>query len=765
METLQTLRVANLDVAFSTAFATLVTGVFLVGFVRYLGGGDLWIGVLTAVPAAMGIMQIPGAIVARRFPSYKKFVSPGGLIWRLMYLPVVALPLLALANEFRLFILVACITIGAFSVSFVNSTYSDWLAELVPSNSRGWYFSRRQAIATAVGASAGLLGGLLLDQFESAKIPEVGYSVVYGVGVLCAATSFYFFRRMRDLERESIDRKSLAQGLLSFGKPFRDREFRRVLTFLAMFFLGQTFAGNLYAAYALESLQMPFVWIQVTAIMQAAGTVASAGLWGFLSDRYGNKPCLILAGVGIALSPIGWILTDPSNLTLSIVVLIVSHLLGGVFWCGVNLTQFNLLLATAKVEDRASYIGSGMAIQSAVSGLAPLLGAQMMALARPGLGPESAYKWVFGAVFFFRLLSLLFLVRVKEEGSSEFQTTLRDLRKVTPRGMRAMRSLRRQSDAESRAAAIHSVGTHGLALVSDEIVRALADPSPKVRRNAARALGKMGDARLAEALIAHLKDHPDLIEEETVEALGEMENQAAVPELAKLLRSPRSSLRRASAKALGRLGSSDAIDALRAAASEVGDPDLRRASLQALRILGASEAGQEIFDALFDPHPSVRIAAAEAVSELELRGALPYVRQALAYYEDEAASELAYALGAIGSHDDLPTILAEGAKQGTKTTRRRCLLGVAKLLGIEPAVYRLMLAEGFGRDEQLLNLLQPAMRQNRQVRSALDLFGLGDERGALEALAKTHPTDAMRTIAKWEIEESFLLAASLVAES
>ena len=32
----------------------------------------------------------------------------------------------------------------------------------------------------------------------------------------------------------------------------------------------------------------------------------------------------------------------------------------------------------------------------------------------------------------------------------------------------------------------------------------------------------------------------------------------------------------------------------------------------------------------FDPHPSVRIAAAEAVAELDLKDASPYLRQALA---------------------------------------------------------------------------------------------------------------------------------------
>jgi len=71
--------------------------------VKYLGGTDLWIGVITAVPTALGVLQIPGAIFARRYASYKKFVLPGGLVWRLMYIPVALLPILAIANELRLF--------------------------------------------------------------------------------------------------------------------------------------------------------------------------------------------------------------------------------------------------------------------------------------------------------------------------------------------------------------------------------------------------------------------------------------------------------------------------------------------------------------------------------------------------------------------------------------------------------------------------------------------------------------------------------------
>jgi MFS family permease len=765
METLHTLRVANMDVAFSTAFVTLVTGAFLVGLVKLLGGGDHWIGVVTAIPALMGIMQIPGAIIAKRYSSYKRYVTVGAGIWRILYVFVAILPLLAWANEVRLFILVACITIAAFSVSLVNSTYSDWLAELVPPNSRGWYFSRRHAIGTGIGAAVGLAGGFLLDRFKDAGKEAVGYSMVYGLGVACAAVSLAFFLKMRDLQRPKVEKQTVRQGLGAFAKPFRDRDFRKVLVFMGMFFLGQTFAGNLYSAFALETLKMPFIWIQAVILCQAATTIASSKLWGFLADRYGNKPCLILSGIGIAISPVGWIVTRPDNLTFSIVALVLSHLFMGVFWCGVAVTQFNLLLATAKAEDRASYIGSGMAVQSMVSGIAPLAGAELMAQLRGVTTAEQAYKGVFLAVLILRGLAVFFLAPVKEEGSSQVKRTLRDLRKVTPRGMRAMRSLTKSTDVQTRVEAIQNVGQEGFAMASDQIVKALGDPSPRIRRNAARAMARLGDPRLADHLIDHVKQHPDLVEEETIEAMGDLGSTSSVPILIELLQSPRSLLRRAAAKSLARLESPNAIQALTAAAQEKDDPDLRRSSIQALRILEARDAGPAIFDALFDPHPSVRIAAAEAVAELGLSDGLPYVRQALAYYEDEAASELAYALGSIGSLDvDLATILGEAAKQRTRTARRRCLLGAARLLDVEAPVYRLLLSDGFERDAQLLNLLQSAMRANRRIRTALDAFGAGNEAGALETLHKIRPTEELRLLADSAVDESFLIAACLVAE-
>lgn len=763
LETLQNLKTANIDAAFATAFATLVSGAFVAGFITMLGGSDYWIQMVSALPALLGILQIPGAIFGRRFPTYKRYVWPGGLLWRALYIPLIFLPFLPIANEAKLVAIVFCATIAAASTFLVNPVYNEWLAEMVPATSRGFYFSRRNAIATAVGATAGLAGGMLLDAFKGVKQEQLGFTVVFGLGVFFAVISFFFFSRMKDMPREIVVKQPLGEALAGLKRPFVDKNFRAVLVFLAVFIAGQALAGNLFSAFAIKSLNLPYTIILWTGVMHALGNVLTARFWGFMADKYGNKPVLTLVGFGLTVTPLVWLFCIPNSDLHNALVLLPAHLLIGATWSGVALCQFNIVLATAKPEDRANYLSVTLTVQSIVGFGAPLLGAQALTMFDASLDQTNAYKAVFVLTMALRFVSVFFILPVKEEGALQVRRTLADLARVTPKGMRAMRQMRKGSDVESREQAIADMAHHGYALGADEIVKALHDPSPRIRREAARAIAKLGTPDAVEALIHQLIDHPDLVQEETVEALGSLEDPLAVDQLILLLQSPRSMLRRAAARALGRIGDRRAIGPLIHAAAEVGDPDLRRSALQGLRVLGATEADQVISDALFDPQPSVRIAAAEAVSELELEAALPYVRQSLSYYSDEAESEVAYALGAIGSREDIPLILQEAGNCVSMTTRRRCLLGVARLLGVEAESYRLMLLEGMAKDTAVMQMVKPLLKGHKRLRDALVMYSAGDEADAIRHLAPNRRFPELAYFAERPAEELFLVACALLA--
>ena len=739
--------------AFATAFGALTTGAFIAGFAKSLGASNALTNLLGALPSLMGILQIPGAILGRGAPSYRAFIRPGGLAWRTLYLGLVAMPLLPMPMGLRLALVVALIAAATGANALVGSMYNEWIAETVPPDSRGFFFGRRQAIATGVGALVGLFGGLLLDAFRGADREPLGFAVVFGLGSVCAAVSMVSFDRIVDIPREPA-RVDLRTGLRSILDPFGDRDFRRVLLYVGLAMAGQAFAGNMFVVYALGTLKLPYTIVQGTGLMYSVGVVLATRFWSSMSDRYGNRPMLSLAGALMATNVLWWCLTVPGATTANAVLLLLAHVLMGTIFCGQALCQFNLILATAKPDDRANYMGAGTAVMAVVGGVAPLIGAELI--------PEhGATAWNFKLLFLcagaLRLLAIPFLLRVRETGSTGVRSTLGDLGRLTPRSVGAMRRLSRSDDAEGRARAIQAVADEGADMASDALLAALSDPQPKVRREAARALARLGDARAVALIVQGIEAAPDLLEEETVDALGRIGDPAAIPALVATLENPRPLLRRAAARSLGRIGGDAVVGPLERAASS-DDTDLRRAALQALRRSDAVGSVAVIARALDDPHPSVRVAAAEAIAELELSEAAPALRRALERKPDEPDAEAAYALGVVGESADLPLILAEAARSPIVTGRRRALLGAARLLGVEREAYRLMLLSGMARDTAMVERMRPHVKASAAARLAMMRYGAGDEPGALAALAQWKPE--LTPFAGTPVDEAFLVTVA-----
>lgn len=734
---------------------------------KTLGASDLLVNLLAALPSLAGFLQIPGAIWGRGFGSYKRFVGPAGFLWRLCYVPFLFLPLAAISSDLKLTILT--LAVGAAGVTTLsNAVYNDWIANLVPEHSRGFYFARRNAIAAIVGALVGIVGAVGLDWFRARHLEMPGFTAVFGLALVCAAISWFFFSRMSDLKRENPVKPNLREGLKAIGRPFADRRFTRVLLFLGISMAGQTFAGNLFVAFARESLALDYKVIQGTNVSLALGNVAAAAAWGFLADRYGNKPVLVISGAILALNPWPWFFCLPAHPTFDAVLLLSTHFLMGIIWCGINLSQFNIVLTTSDPEDRANYIGAATCVTAGMGGIAPLLGAALMTWMRGHMDAYSAYRTVFVVTSIIRLSSLVFLIPVRERGSTAVMTTLRDMRGMSVSGMRVLRTLSRPSDVESREHALERAGEVNSPMAIDEIIKALHDPSPQVRRRAATALARLDDPKAVIELVHQLDEHPALVDEETIAALSSIGTLVAVPSLLRFLDSPRPLLRRASARAIGLIASrSDpdderfvvAVDRLVTSARDTSDPDFRRSALQALRALGSKESAEVVAEAALDKLPSIRIAAAEAVEELGITSAAVNLRESLCRYSDEANAEVAYALGVVGDLSDIPLILAEASRSISMITRRRCLLGIARLLDVEADSYRLLLMSGMQRDAGLQERLRSRFRTKPYLRSALALFGAGDEAGALAVLAAALPFSPYREFAASPVEELFVVAA------
>lgn len=755
---LRALTTANWDLAFATAFAALVGGNFQAAFALALGAGPFLYSFILALPALIGILQIPGSQLGERSRSYKRFVAPGWLAWKLAWLPAIALPLLPKSFP-RLEVFILCVVVSSAAVFLVNATYNAWLSWLVPESHRGWYFARRHAIATVVSVLIGFPASLGLDAMQRADQYDLGLSIIFGAGVLFGLLSFLFFLRMPDAYRQRTATGSLKESWKDLSSPLSHRPFRRLLLFLVVFLIGQAIAAPFFFKYGREVLSLSFFDFQIFAAAHALATLLSAPLWGYLSDRYGNKPVLFIGGLLLALGPLSWVMAQPGATAWNYAVLIIGHISAGFSWTGVVVGQGNIVLAVTPSSVRAQGIGLSQAVMTLVGGLAPLVGGVFMQLAH-SLPPKLQYDILFSANSALRIVAILFLFGVHDPTSMRIREFLLQVWGMRPRGVLALRRLAQTPEPREREEALRELVRARMRFAERELISLLNDPSPNVRRLAAQGLREVGGPSALDALLEFARTHTDLVEEELLEAIAATGDERAVPLLSELMLHKAFPLRSACAKALGDLRCATGLPALMLASKDEDD-ELRYYALRALGEIGNRECAPAVLDALDDRSPSVRLAAAQACAALALPEAAARLRVAMSEATDETLPEIAYALAVCGDTSDLQAILWAASRARSQLGSRRCLLAAARLLQVEDEVYRYLLLDPVTLDRELMRRASTGIQA---MEDALRAYHGGKEQEAIRLLAEATGDEDLHLLAGMAIPEAYLLAVCLVAK-
>ncbi len=175
-------------------------------------------------------------------------------------------------------------------------------------------------------------------------------------------------------------------------------------------------------------------------------------------------------------------------------------------------------------------------------------------------------------------------------------------------------ALRDDVNAGMRNAAMEIYVKLGAAAV-DPLLLLLVDRDEEVRNFAAVMLGGLRDPRAIEPLIAALKDTDVNVRHAAAASLGQIGDPAAVLPLVAVLQSE-PWLQYPAINALGEIGDARATPAL---LDLLGDDLLRGPVMEALGRLAGREALPRLVPHLYDPEPSLRNLAIQAVVAIEQR--------------------------------------------------------------------------------------------------------------------------------------------------
>ena len=148
-----------------------------------------------------------------------------------------------------------------------------------------------------------------------------------------------------------------------------------------------------------------------------------------------------------------------------------------------------------------------------------------------------------------------------------------------------------------------------------ELLKALKDKDPCVRKSVAEVLGKISNEIVIVGLLEVFEDEDPRVRKTIAIALGKIGNKEAVFGLLKTLEDKDSDVRRCAAWALGSIGDSDAILGL---LKTTKDQDSRIGSIaiEALGRIGSSSVIPDLLEELENQHSHIRQSAAKALGEI-----------------------------------------------------------------------------------------------------------------------------------------------------
>jgi hypothetical protein len=192
------------------------------------------------VPFFVQLLQLPAVVVVERVRARRAICVWTSGIGRGFLLAAAFAPLVAASAGIGALIAFLAVHQGMAAVS--GCSWNSWMRDLVPESEQGRFFGRRTAAATALATVLVLLGGGFVELWKVyiPASPVIGYSLLFALSAAIGLFGVYLLSITPDRPMPPV--VGHVHPLHLIWGPFRDANFRRLVTFLA----SCSFAVNLH---------------------------------------------------------------------------------------------------------------------------------------------------------------------------------------------------------------------------------------------------------------------------------------------------------------------------------------------------------------------------------------------------------------------------------------------------------------------------------------------------------------------------------------
>lgn len=378
-------------------------------FALFLKASAPQVALLATLPPLLGsLAQLLAAWLAARLPRRKPLILIGATLQALVWLPLIALPLLFPDHAIELLIL--CVTLYYAAGNLAVPLWVSLMGDLVPERKRGRYFGRRTRLATITAFLALVSSGVVLHLFDAWQWTLFGFIGIFALAAVARLISAYHLSLMQEPAPAEIPLQPVRVGRL------RDSHAWRFTLYMACMQGAVAVAAPFFAVYMLRDLNFSYLQFMANTGMAVLVQFLTLNTWGRISDIFGNRLILVTTGSLIPILPALWLVSE------NFWYLLLVQVLSGLGWAGFSLSAGNFLYELVPSERRTRY----MAFHTVLIAVAVFAGGMLGAVLSeqlPHWWAASGQEWHWGSyllgVFAISsvlraLVAALFLTRLRE---------------------------------------------------------------------------------------------------------------------------------------------------------------------------------------------------------------------------------------------------------------------------------------------------------------------------------------------------------------
>lgn len=497
-------------------------------------------------------------------------------------LPLLAAPLLG-DPDMVFWLLFGCMTAFAIARTLAETAIYPWSQEYMPKQARG----RINGITSLVLLPVALGGSVIIQLWLDSRVGIERFFPVFVIGVVFGLTSVLSLIGLRGGKPRPDTPRGFA-AIKAMRTPLRDRNFWIYLYSSGTQYFVYTAINLFLVLFFRDRLGMSSGQLVLLVSLVPVGGALGAVVAGWFVDRYGTRAIRVTLQSWQVVLLLSLLLIQPG--------IPFPELVAGVCFFLVGLPQASIgvgniyMLNYVPPKHKENYMTMAYASDGIIGGGATFLVGFLLQwldasqVTLMGTVVDS-YDVLFVLCAIVLVTSALAFAALKEEGATGVRAFFRNFGQGS--AIRALISIPRYgalTSEERRQEITYGFGGTRSALVKEELIAALSDPSFDVRHEAIQSLGRLPPNRAVIEALEGILGYDGLAELQyaALTSLGRLRARQASPRVAAFLDNPNILLRARAIRSLGDIGDETYLPRIRQVLNEDSEINCRLAAASAL---------------------------------------------------------------------------------------------------------------------------------------------------------------------------------------